>query len=81
MIKEFVQTRENLATLSTKLAFKQAVLFLVFVTFLEVVKSEVLAVGYVTLEAKISSDVDIFALSDDYLVVGINFVLLYELLA
>jgi competence protein ComGF len=51
MIKKFVQAWKNLATIVAIMALKEAVLLFIFLTFLEVVKSKVLAVGYMSLEA------------------------------
>jgi len=51
MIKKFVQAWENLATIVAIMALKEAVLLFIFLTFLEVVKSIVFAVGYMSLEA------------------------------
>ena len=80
MIKEFVQTWENLATIIIEVTFKKTVLFFVFLTLFEVVELEVLAIWDVALEAKVLLNINILALGNVDSVLRLNLMILHELL-
>ena len=78
VIKKFVKTGKNLATIIIEVTFKESILFFIFFTLFEIIELEVLAVRNVALEAQVILNINLFSICDIDCVMGLYLILSNE---